>query len=247
MVVDPRKRACEARPSPWYVHPFKAHERGAIGLLVHYSRKLCDADRAAIFADVLFKLYGDYFRHGPRREGKKTVWYCPAIDQKGNEIDGMPDANNAVEWVEVDAIDSMLYYLSSADMFRLCSDFTRELELNTAGMTAEESRDELHRASNVLTAYHDFQMDDALIDAIYAHLEKRDARWFRGAPSLPETPPTRGRDARRAASCGEEKENEDADAKWRRRLVHARRAAKEEVTPSPREALALRRANSTRL
>ena len=111
MVVDPRKRACEARPSPWYVHPFEAHERGAIGLLVHYSRKLCDADRAAIFADVLFKLYGDYFRHGPRREGKKTVWYCPAIDQKGNEIDGMPDANNAVEWVEV----CLLYTSDAAD------------------------------------------------------------------------------------------------------------------------------------
>ena len=29
MVVDPRKRACEARPSPWYVHPFEAHERGS--------------------------------------------------------------------------------------------------------------------------------------------------------------------------------------------------------------------------
>ena len=159
MAVDPRKRTAAAQPSPWYVHPFEAHDRGATHLLVYYTRSLNDSQRGELFADVLHRLYGDYYRHAPKREGESMVWYCPAMDQRGADIEGTLNADNAVEWVEVDALHSMLVYLASGDFFRLCNDFARELELNTAMMSAEEAREELHRASNVLTAYYDIQVD----------------------------------------------------------------------------------------
>ena len=46
-------------PSPWYVHPFEAHERGATLDLRFYSRNLSDGARAELFSDVLWKLYGE--------------------------------------------------------------------------------------------------------------------------------------------------------------------------------------------
>jgi hypothetical protein len=39
----------------------------------------------------------------------------------------------------------------------MCNDESRELEMNCAGMCEADARDELHRASNVLTAYYDIQ------------------------------------------------------------------------------------------
>jgi|AntAceMinimDraft_5_1070358.scaffolds.fasta_scaffold11510_4 hypothetical protein len=45
-------------PSPWYVHPFEAHERGATTDLRFYSRSMGDGARAELFSDVLWKLYG---------------------------------------------------------------------------------------------------------------------------------------------------------------------------------------------
>ena len=45
MPIDPRKRSCPAMPSPWYVHPFEAHERGVMGDLRYYSRNASVAER----------------------------------------------------------------------------------------------------------------------------------------------------------------------------------------------------------
>lgn len=120
---------------------------------------------------------GDYFRHSPKEEGKKRTWFCPALDQTV-KVEGTPNAYNATAWVETDAVNSMLYYLSSGDFFRMCNDQSRELELNTAGMGDAAAREELHRASNVLTSYYDIQVDGTLRDAIRAHLNDRDHRWL---------------------------------------------------------------------
>ena len=54
--LDPRKRP--VMPSPWYVHPFEAYQRGATLDLRFYSRDSDDAARAELFCDVLWKLYG---------------------------------------------------------------------------------------------------------------------------------------------------------------------------------------------
>lgn len=59
IAIDPRKRSCPVMPSPWYVHPFEAHERGATLDLRFYSRNLGDAARAELYCDVLWKLYGE--------------------------------------------------------------------------------------------------------------------------------------------------------------------------------------------
>jgi hypothetical protein len=244
MAVDPRKRTAAAQPSPWYVHPFEAHDRGATHLLVYYTRSLNDSQRGELFADVLHRLYGDYYRHAPKREGKSMVWYCPAIDQRGADIEGTPNADNAVEWVEVDALHSMLVYLASGDFFRLCNDFARELELNTAMMSAEEAREELHRASNVLTAYYDIQVDVGLRDAIVEHITEHDPRWLRNAPADPDTPPTRVVWRRRSAAStpdgSSDKENDgDGDA-WRK----VKLSLEPRCESAPPKGLALRRANS---
>jgi hypothetical protein len=42
-------------PSPWYVHPFEAHMRGATGELKYYSRHMDDSSRAELFANVLWQ------------------------------------------------------------------------------------------------------------------------------------------------------------------------------------------------
>ena len=147
MDIDPRKRKYQVVPSPWYVHPFEVTERGVPALLPLYERGASEASRAEFFADVLFALYGDYFRHGPRIEGRRLVWYCPAADQKDNVIEGELDANNAVEWVEVpDAANTMSDYLSSGDFYRVCADTARDLELNAAGMAPDHAQVELRRA-----------------------------------------------------------------------------------------------------
>ena len=90
MAIDPRKRTAAAQPSPWYVHPFEAHTRGATNLLVYYTRSLSDSQRGELFADVLHRLYGDYYRHAPKREGESMRWYCPAKNQRGADIEGLP-------------------------------------------------------------------------------------------------------------------------------------------------------------
>ena len=86
-------------------------------------------------------------------------------------------------------------------------------------MSAEEAREELHRASNVLTAYYDIQVDVGLRDAIVEHITEHDPRWLRNAPADPDRP--------RRASCevplrrvhpdgSSDKENDgDGDA-WRK-------------------------------
>lgn len=84
----------------------------------------------------------------------------------------------------------MLCYLSSGDFFRMCHDQSRELELETAGASEPEAREELRRASNVLTSFYDIQTDSMLRDAIRVHLNKFDQRWLMGHPGLPPTPPT---------------------------------------------------------
>lgn len=96
----------------------------------------------------------------------------------------------------------MLYYLSSGDFFRMCNDQSRELELNTAGLGDAEAREELHRASNVLTSYYDIQVDGTLRDAIRAHLNERDQRWLMGHPGVPATPPKAKRSRSYHAGCG---------------------------------------------
>ena len=126
-------------------------------------------------------------------------WYCPAKNQRGADIEGTPNADNAVVWVEVDALHSMLVYLASGDFFRLCNDFARELELDTAMMSAEEAREEIHRASNVLTAYYDIQVDVGLRDAIVEHITKHDPVGCGTRPLTP-TPPTRVAWRRRSAA-----------------------------------------------
>lgn len=242
MAIDPRKRTAAAQPSPWYVHPFEAHTRGATNLLVYYTRSLSDSQRGELFADVLHRLYGDYYRHAPKREGESMRWYCPAKNQRGADIEGTPNADNAVVWVEVDALHSMLVYLASGDFFRLCNDFARELELDTAMMSAEEAREEIHRASNVLTAYYDIQVDVGLRDAIVEHITKHDPRWLRNAPADPDTPPTRVAWRRRSAAStpdgSSDKENDDDGDAWTKFKLSL---ACESAAP---KGLALRRANS---
>jgi hypothetical protein len=71
-------------------------------------------------------------------------------------------------------------------------------------MNGAAAREELHRASNVLTSYYDIQVDSTLRDAIRTHLNNRDHRWLMGHPGIPATP------AKRTRSChaeGEGKEN----------------------------------------
>ena len=144
---------------------------------------------------------GDYFRRAPN--DKKRAWFCPALDQKGLKVDGTPNAYNAAAWVETDAVNSMLYYLSSGDFYRMCNDQSRELELNCAGASDAEAREELHRASNVLTSYYDIQVDGTLREAIRAHLNDRDDRWLMGRPGVPPTPPTTTKRTRSYhAGCG---------------------------------------------
>lgn len=118
------------------------------------------------------------------------------------KLEGTPNAYNATAWVETDAVNSMLYYLSSGDFFRMCNDQSRELELNTAGMGDAEAREELHRASNVLTSYYDIQVDGTLRDTIRAHLNDRDHRWLMGHPDVPATPPSTKRTRSYHAGCG---------------------------------------------
>ena len=79
MDIDPRKRKYQIVASPWYVHPFEVTDRGVPALLPFYDRGASEASRAEFFADVLFALYGDYFRHGPRMEGRRLVWYLSLI------------------------------------------------------------------------------------------------------------------------------------------------------------------------
>ena len=62
--------------------------------------------------------FGDYFRVEPKTKDKRRTWYCPALEQKV-KIEGTPNAYNSSAWVETDAVNSMLYYLSSGDFFRM--------------------------------------------------------------------------------------------------------------------------------
>ena len=250
MERDPRKRKYQVVPSPWYVHPFEVNDRGVPRLLPFYERNASEARRAEFFADVLFALYGDYFRHGPRLEGRKLVWYCPAADQKDHVIEGELDANNAVEWVEVpDAVDTMSDYLSSGDFYRVCADTARDLELNTAGMTLDHAQVELRRAANVLTSFSDLSTDDSLYAALKRHLRERDSRWLRHGAAGPATPPTSPAPATTKTKEDEtEKENDRTKTEvWKtfESSLFVTENVREDDS-SPREALAPRRSNSAR-
>ena len=250
MDIDPRKRKYQVVPSPWYVHPFEVTDRGVPALLPFYDRGASEASRAEFFADVLFALYGDYFRHGPRMEGRRLVWYCPAADQKDNTFEGELDANNAVEWVEVpDAANTMSDYLSSGDFYRVCADTARDLELNAAGMAPDHAQVELRRAANVLTSFSDLSTDDSLYTALKRHLRERDSRWLRNGISGPATPPSSPVPAPTKPVDGAGKENtrSKTDA-WRafKSSLFVSDAAREDDA-SPRKALALRRTNSARV
>ena len=88
--IDPRKSACAAQPSPWFVHPFEEHARGAMRVLRYYSRAATDGQRAELLADVCWKLYGDYFRMKPKVSGtSKTTWVCPALVQPEDDGDNV--------------------------------------------------------------------------------------------------------------------------------------------------------------
>ena len=99
-------------------------------------------------------------------------------------------------WVEVDALHSMLVYLASGDFFRLCNDFARELELDTAMMSAEERAK--FAASNVPHRVLRYPGEIGLRDAIVEHITKHDPR-LRNAPLTP-TRPRRASRGRRSAS-----------------------------------------------
>lgn len=247
MDIDPRKRKYQIVPSPWYVHPFEVTDRGVPALLPFYDRGASEASRAEFFADVLFALYGDYFRHGPRMEGRRLVWYCPAADQKDNAIEGELDANNAVEWVEVpDAANTMSDYLSSGDFYRVCADTARDLELNAAGMAPDHAQVELRRAANVLTSFSDLSTDDSLYAALKRHLRERDSRWLQHGIAGPATPPSSPAPAPAKPADGAEKENASAKTEvWKtfESSLFVSDAAREDAA-SPRKALALRRTNS---
>ena len=217
MDIDPRKRKYQIVASPWYVHPFEVTDRGVPALLPFYDRGASEASRAEFFADVLFALYGDYFRHGPRMEGRRLVWYCPAADQKDNAIEGELDANNAVEWVEVpDAANTMSDYLSSGDFYRVCADTARDLELNAAGMAPDHAQVELRRAANVLTSFSDLSTDDSLYAALKRHLRERDSRWLRNGVAGPGTPSSSPAAAPAKTADGAGKENACAKTEaWR--------------------------------
>ena len=260
MEVEPRKRKYQVVPSPWYVHPFEVNDRGVPKLLPYYDRNAPEANRAEFFSDVLFALYGDYFRHTPRCSGAKLVWYCPAADQKDNVIVGELDAKNAVEWVQVpDAVDTMSDYLSSGDFYRVCNDTARDLEMNTVAMTTDQSNVELRRVGNVLTSFSDLSMDDSLYAALKRHLRENDSRWVRSAPPSPGTPPaTRASpfagdgcaSARTPDSAVAEKENSRAQTdvcKSFKRSLFLTEGTKAEENESTRKALGLRRTNSTHL
>ena len=255
MDIDPRKRKYHMVPSPWYVHPFEVTERGVPALLPFYDRGASEASRAEFFADVLFALYGDYFRHGPRIEGRRLVWYCPAADQKDNAIEGELDANNAVEWVEVpDAANTMSDYLSSGDFYRVCADTARDLELNAAGMAPDHAQVELRRAANVLTSFSDLSTDDSLYAALKRHLRERDSRWLRNGVAGPATPPSSPAPAPAKPADGAGKENACVKTEvWRtfKSSLFVSDAfvsdAACEDDASPRKALALRRTNSARI
>ena len=217
MPIDPRKRSCPAMPSPWYVHPFEAHERGVMGDLRYYSRNASVAERSELFATACWRLYGDYFRSDGTR-GKKPQWLCPASEQ-GAGFEGAPNAYNAREWVETDAVQAMLYYLSSGDFYRMCNDAGREAELNAAGMDEDTRKDEIQRASNVLTSYYDVQVDNTLREAIRVHLNERDDRWNLENGRFPEKPETPTRSQKKPPASAD-RENEHAGRKTMSIDVH---------------------------
>ena len=197
--IDPRKSACAAQPSPWFVHPFEEHARGAMRVLRYYSRAATDGQRAELLADVCWKLYGDYFRMKPKVSGtSKTTWVCPALVQPDDDGDNDDGANlsayNTSTWVEADAPNLMIAYLESGDFFRMCHEASRDIQLECASLSWREAADELQFASNILTAYNDVAATDYnLRNAIRAHLETRDLRWEHNRPEIPDTPETHRR------------------------------------------------------
>ena len=153
--IDPRRKACAAQPSPWFVHPFEEHARGAMRALRHYSRAATDGQRAELLVDVCWKLYGDYFRRTSEPKmpmpGQKTKWVCPALVQpEDDDDDASLSAYNASAWVEADAPALMIAYLESGDFFRMCHDASREIQLECASLRWREAADELGLEVGVL-------------------------------------------------------------------------------------------------
>tara|TARA_B100000767_G_C19681833_1_gene499937 strand:+ start:291 stop:1061 length:771 start_codon:yes stop_codon:yes gene_type:complete len=213
--IDPRRKACAAQPSPWFVHPFEEHARGAMRALRHYSRAATDGQRAELLVDVCWKLYGDYFRRTSEPKmpmpGQKTKWVCPALVQpEDDDDDASLSAYNASAWVEADAPALMIAYLESGDFFRMCHDASREIQLECASLRWREAADELQFASNILTAYNDVAATDYnLRHAIRAHLDTRDLRWEQNRPEIPDTPPdTRRPRSYSPTTAGDDWEND---------------------------------------